>query len=86
MAAHQIPFRFQRVILDYGFGIRNILDHVVASRDLGQMFAVLLETDGVLWGIEIQNTGDGWEITNDSMGPIESIEEFMNKRVIQRLY
>lgn len=81
---HPLPTRVQQAIQDYGFADKHILSKVVASRQQGNWYAVLVkDPEEGFWAVELQAGFEGnWEIVSDYSGPFESVSDFHSKRLV----
>ncbi len=83
MNLKDIPQGIKKAFEDYGHSYT--LDQVVAMRRAPERgwFGLLFSVDGELSAVDFQRGADGeWEVSNDYIGPFDSIKEFEEEKLV----
>lgn len=76
----EIPASIRKTYEEYGFS--KPLDTAVATRSADGWYAILLKDHGELYAVDfVPGWNGGWEVSNDYVGPFESIEAFKTERL-----
>lgn len=76
-----IPSAIVKAYEDYGFA--KPLQTGVATRAADGWYAILFKDSGAFYAVDFGPRFDdaGWEVTNDYIGPFESVEAFQTERL-----
>jgi len=87
MAKVSIPEKIKKAFEDYGHSYT--LDQAVAVRDepSRDWYAILFKVEGELSAVDFQRDINGdWEVSNDYVGPFDSIKEFKDEKLVSTWY
>jgi hypothetical protein len=76
-----IPANIVKAYEDYGFA--KPLETAVATRSAYDWYAILFKDSGEFYAVDFQTDFEGrWEVSNDYVGPFESVEAFQTERLV----
>lgn len=75
-----IPASIAKTFEEYGFAVK--LETAVAIRSTDEWFAILFKDRKEFWAVDFLPAFEGgWEVSNDYVGPFESVEAFLTERL-----
>lgn len=78
-----VPSAIIRAYNEYGFA--KPLETGIATRVSDGWYAILFKDGGNLYAVDFEETFEGFEVSNDYIGPFESVEAFQTEALSSSL-
>jgi hypothetical protein len=72
-----VPEAIVEAYQDYGFD--KPIETALATRTAQDWYAILFKDGGHLYAVDFYPTSNGWDVSNDFIGPFESVDEFLTE-------